>query len=137
LGHLFTYLHIPEKFMLAVRGFNPWMVMILINVLIIFLGCFLEGASIILITVPVVYPVLVALGFDPIWFGIVLTANLEIAMLTPPVGMNLFVIQGITQDKISEVIQGAWPFIMVQTVNLAILMAFPILSTWLPGTMKW
>ena len=137
LGHLFTYLHIPEKFMLAVRGFNPWMVMILINVLIIFLGCFLEGASIILITVPVVYPVLVALGFDPIWFGIVLTANLEIAMLTPPVGMNLFVIQGITQDKISEVIQGAWPFIMLQTVNLAILMAFPILSTWLPGTMKW
>ena len=137
LGHLFTYLHIPQKFMAAVSGLSPWTVMILVNVLVIFLGCILEGASITLITIPVVYPALVALGFDPIWFGIVFTANLELAMLTPPVGMNLFAIQGVTQDRIAEIIRGTWPFMLLQLVNLAIVLAVPILSLWLPSTMKW
>lgn len=138
-GHTIVYLRIPDTIITAITeaGFNRWVILVSIQLLMMVLGCFMEAVSILVIVIPVAFPVIVALGFDPLWFGILFTANMEVAMLTPPVGLNLFVIQGITQDKLSEVVWGALPFVFLLIFNLALLMAFPSLITWLPGTMTW
>ncbi|MFQ3621818.1 MAG: TRAP transporter large permease subunit, partial [Spirochaetales bacterium] len=93
--------------------------------------------SIILLTMPLVAPVLATLEIDPIWYGIILTVNLTLALVTPPVGMDLYVISGLQKDvHISEVIQGVLPFIILMIGVLILVIAFPPLSTWLPSIMK-
>jgi C4-dicarboxylate transporter DctM subunit len=94
---------------------------------------FLETISIILITTPIVYPVLLELGVDPIWYGILLMINLELALITPPVGMNLFVIKGISGAPLAEVIAGAAPYVVLMMLGLAAVLFFPGLATWLPA----
>jgi C4-dicarboxylate transporter DctM subunit len=93
---------------------------------------FLESIAIILITTPILLPTMTALSIDPVWYGVLLMINLELAMITPPVGMNLFVIKGITDAPLSEVIRGAAPFVVLMIGGLAGLIAFPELATWLP-----
>jgi len=114
---------------------SPLAVMASIFIMYIFLGCFFDGISMMVLTIPIVYPVIVSLGFDPIWFGIALVVLIEMAAITPPVGLNLYTIHGLRPDHpITEVIFGSMPFFLLMIAALAILTAFPQIATWLPST---
>lgn len=134
-GFILTIMQIPQQLteMVTSMDVNRWVVMLAINILLLFLGCILETVSIILITVPLLYPLILKLGFDPIWFAVILVINLELALITPPVGMNLFVIQGISPGtKMSEILRGVLPFGLLMVLTLVAIAWFPWLATWLP-----
>jgi len=112
---------------------NKWVVLAAINLMLLVAGMFLPPAAIILMTTPILMPVITAAGFDPIWFGVILTINMELGLITPPVGLNLFVINGITPDiKLPTILKGALPFMGCMVVAIVILCVFPELATWLP-----
>jgi C4-dicarboxylate transporter, DctM subunit len=115
---------------------NRWIIMALINVLLLVGGCFLPPVAIILIICPILHPIITGLGFDPIWFGVVITLNLEAGLITPPVGLNLYVVQGIAPDiPLATVLRGSIPFILLLMLGIVILCVFPQLATWLPAQM--
>jgi len=112
---------------------NKWVVLAAINLMLLVAGMFLPPAAIILMTTPILMPVILAAGFDPIWFGVVLTINMELGLITPPVGLNLFVINGITPDvRLQTILRGAFPFMVAMVLSIVILCFFPELATWLP-----
>ena len=118
-------------------GLPPIVVMWIIIGFYIVLGCFMDALSMILLTVPFVFPIVKALGFDPIWFGIIIVTVTEIGLITPPIGMNLFVIVGVDKKlSSSDVMRGVVPFILCDIVRVILLVAFPFLVTWLPSTMN-
>ena len=138
-GRVMTLIEIPQKLTALIIHWklSPFMFVLAMNILMLFLGCILETVSIILLTMPLVAPILVALKIDPIWYAIVLTVNMEMALVTPPVGMNLYVINGLDADiHMSEVIRGVAPFIVLMGAFLLLTMLFPPMSTWLPSMMK-
>ncbi len=110
-----------------------WQFLILINVLMIFLGMFLENFAVLLVVVPIVLPLLEPLGIDPVHFAVVVTVNLELGLLTPPVGLNLFVLTSVTKAPIKEVIHGTLPFIILMVFFLMLVTYIPALSLWLPN----
>lgn len=110
---------------------NRWTFLIVVNILFFILGTFLEAVAIILITLPIFLPIIETLGIDPIHFAIIMTVNLELAMITPPVGLNLFVVSGIAHERIGEVVRGVLPFLLLMLLVLAIVMIWPELSLWL------
>jgi C4-dicarboxylate transporter, DctM subunit len=112
-----------------------WVVLLAIAILYVILGCFLEVVSILLITIPIMYPLLIKLGYNGVWFGVWVTALMEMALITPPIGLNLFVIQGIGKTGIRDVIIGTFPFMLLLLLGIIIIWAWPELVTWLPGTM--
>tara|TARA_R110001599_G_scaffold64023_2_gene178388 strand:+ start:903 stop:2246 length:1344 start_codon:yes stop_codon:yes gene_type:complete len=113
---------------------SRWAYLFWVNVLLLVLGCFLPPVAIILMVTPVVLPGIIAHGFDPIWFGIVLTINMELGLITPPVGLNLFVIKGISPEiRNSEILKGVIPFILIMIGFIALLAIFPQIVTFLPG----
>lgn len=115
---------------------NRWVTFVAVMIVLLILGCFLEPVGILLITMPFIFPTLTAMGFDPIWLGVTSTVACCIGMITPPVGMNLFVLKGAVPGLTLEtVIKGAVPTVLVLAFGLVILSVFPILSTWLPSTM--
>ncbi len=117
--------------------FPPLIILMGIFCVYLFLGCFIDGFSMQVLTLPFVFPVITALGYDGIWFGVCLVILIEAALLTPPVGANVFVIHGLVPDRpVSEVIKGSMPFFLMMLVCLAILTAFPDIALWLPGTMR-
>ncbi|MBV6650522.1 MAG: TRAP transporter large permease [Hoeflea sp.] len=135
-GHAITIIRLPVGITEAVAamGLGTTGFIIAVMALIFVLGMFLESIAIILITTPILLPTMAHLGIDPIWYGVLLMINLEVAMITPPVGMNLFVIKGITDAPLSEVVKGAAPYVVLMLLGLAMLIAFPQLATWLPYT---
>lgn len=137
LGSVLTILRIPQNFadLVVASSIPPWGVVILMCLLLLVLGMFLECASITLITVPIFYPAMVALGYHPLWFAVVFTINMELALITPPVGLNLYVIKGITDEKMETVIRGAFQFVILLAVGLLIIALIEPMSTWLPSTM--
>ena len=138
-GYILTVLQVPQALMsLVTEGhFNKWIVLLGINIVLLILGCVLETVSIILITLPMLYPIIKALGFDPIWFNVVLLINMELALITPPVGMNLFVIKGISEDStIQDIISGAAPFAVIMILEIVVLCFIPGIATWLPSVLK-
>jgi C4-dicarboxylate transporter DctM subunit len=138
-GKVMTLLEIPQKLteLIILWKLSPLMFVMAMNVLMLLLGCILETVSIILLTMPLVTPILAALGIDPIWYAIVLTVNMTMALVTPPVGMNLYVINGLRKDiHMSEIIRGVTPFIVLMGIFLILTMLFPEMSTWLPSLMK-
>jgi C4-dicarboxylate transporter DctM subunit len=115
---------------------NKWLVLAAINLMLLVAGMFLPPAAIILMTTPILMPVITAVGFDPIWFGVILTINMELGLITPPVGLNLFVINGITPDvRLPTILKGAFPFMMCMVLAIVILCVFPEIATWLPKTL--
>jgi len=116
-------------------GLSPWLVIIAINILLLILGCFIDGITIMLLTVPLLVPVIVALGFNPIWFGVLYVVNMEIGFITPPMGLELFLIRTVFDIPVDKLIRGVWPFIIALFIFLAIIIAFPQISLWLPGMM--
>lgn len=115
---------------------NKWVLLLAVNALLLVAGCFLPPAAIILMTTPIILPVITRAGFDPIWFGVVLTINMELGLITPPVGLNLFVINGITPDiSLGTILRGTLPFMLCMVLAILILSVFPGLATWLPQLM--
>ena len=138
-GFVLTILQVPQALTLMVTEmqFSRWIFFIMINCLLLFLGCILETVSIIFITVPILYPIILQLGFDPIWFNVILQINMEMALITPPVGMNLFVLQGVSPDsKMTQIVKGVIPYAVVMGIEMLILCFVPGLATWLPSVVK-
>ena len=114
-------------------GLSPMAFMLVVNLMLLFLGCLLDVISIMLITIPILYPVLIQLGFDPLHIAVIYTINMEIGTITPPIGMNLFALSGSTGTPVSEVAKGALPYVIVMLFVLAVIIMIPELSTWLPA----
>jgi len=136
IGQVLSFLQVPQELAgtIADLQINRWLVFVVMNLLFLVLGFFLPPVSIILITMPVLFPVITALGFDPIWFGVVMTLNMEMGLITPPVGLNLYVVQGIAPDvPLRDILAGALPYVAVLGIGIAVLAIFPGLATWLPG----
>jgi len=138
-GHMLTKLRIPDAIVQLVieYGVTPMVFMACMMVLLFILGLILESISIILITTPVILPVMTALGIDKVWYGVLLTINLELALISPPVGMNLIVIKSITKAPLVEIDKAAMPYLAMLILSIAIIMAFPQIALWLPGTMDY
>ncbi|WP_281017256.1 MULTISPECIES: TRAP transporter large permease [unclassified Minwuia] len=115
-------------------GLTPMQTMLMLIAVLVVIGCFMETLSMLLTTAPLITPIVVALGFDPVWFGILLMVLLETALITPPIGINLYVVQGV-RDKgpLSDVMIGAAPFVLTMFAMIAMLLIFPEIALWLPG----
>jgi tripartite ATP-independent transporter DctM subunit len=117
------------------QGFHPYVIIAALTALYILLGCFIDGVSMIVLTVTVVLPIIQAAGFDLIWFGIFIVLVVEMAQITPPVGFNLFVLQGLTGENIFRVAAATVPFFLLMCVAVVLVTLFPGIATWLPSTM--
>ncbi|TRD23256.1 TRAP transporter large permease [Palleronia caenipelagi] len=139
-GFVLTYYRVPQQFTELFLSFDlsPYTVLAIVIVFYIILGMFLEPVSMTFITLPTIYPLMSAAGFDLIWFGVVYTITMEIAVLTPPVGLNLYVIQAISRDQVTigDVILGCLPFIGAMILLIAILILAPDVALWLPDQMR-
>ncbi|HSP57833.1 MAG TPA: TRAP transporter large permease [Halomonas sp.] len=121
---------------LTTSGLPAWAILLAVMLLLILLGMLVDAVSLIVVTTPVLLPLIEALGYDPLWFGIVMVLNLEIAVVTPPVGLNLYALRGVCPElSIEEIIRSALPFVGVQFLVLMLFVFFPSLSLWLPGLM--
>ncbi len=134
-GHLITETGIAQKTLDFVKSLDiqPWQFLLAVNIILIFLGMFLEVFSILLIMVPIVLPLLEPLGIDPIHFGVMLVINMELALMSPPVGLNLFVISNISKIPLAQVLRGTMPFFFLMVGLLLVVTYIPIISTWLPN----
>jgi len=115
---------------------NRWVLMLFINLFLLVAGFFLPPVAVILMTAPTLVPIIEAAGFDPIWFAVVLTINMEIGLITPPVGLNLYVINGIAPDvRLQTILWGALPFMLCMVLGIVLLCLFPEIAQWLPNAM--
>ena len=115
-------------------GVGPYGVLLLILLMYLVLGCLMDAMAMIILTVPIVFPVITQLGFDPIWFGVIIVMTVELGLIHPPVGMNVFVIKSVVGElRFSTIFRGVAPFIITDLLRLALLVALPILATWLPS----
>jgi tripartite ATP-independent transporter DctM subunit len=139
LNYVISILGWPQKLTAWFLGFklSPAATLWVIVIFYLILGCFIETLAMMITTIPLVVPVVTSIGYDPIWFGIFLVVLCEASLVTPPVGMNLYVVQGIRTDKgpMKDIIIGMLPFLAMMVVLLALLIYFPILALWLPGKM--
>jgi C4-dicarboxylate transporter DctM subunit len=137
LGDYMTLSKIPDMAteFITTSNFSPTQVIIFLMAMYVVLGMFLEVISIMLITLPIVYPIIIKLGFDGIWFAVLITLNMEMALISPPVGLNLYVIQGICNARLTEILKGVTPFFIIMVIWMLVLGVFPSLSTWLPSAM--
>jgi C4-dicarboxylate transporter, DctM subunit len=136
LGQVLSFLNVPQELaqLVADLQVNRWVVFVIMNLLFLFLGCFIPPVAIILVTMPVLFPIITELGFDPIWFGVVMTLNMEMGLITPPVGLNLYVVQGIAPDiPLRDILAGSLPYVAVLALGIIILALSPGLVTWLPN----
>jgi C4-dicarboxylate transporter DctM subunit len=136
-GHVLTKMRIPQEIVQAViaTDIGTTGFLVVMMALIFVLGMFLESISIILITTPAIMPVMAHLQINPIWYGILLTINLELAQITPPVGMNLFTIKAITRAPMGLIVRGTAPYVILMIFVMAMVMIWPQIALWLPGTM--
>jgi C4-dicarboxylate transporter DctM subunit len=139
LNYILTLINVPQALagLIADLPLPPWAIMLCIIALYVALGTFMEGFSMIITTVPVVFPIVVALGYDPIWFGVVVTMMVEIAQISPPDGTVMYVLQGMRKraGPITDVFMGVMPFLGAYLFAVALLMVFPGLALWLPRIM--
>jgi C4-dicarboxylate transporter, DctM subunit len=137
-GYFLTITQTPQHVtqFLTGLGVGPYGVLALILLMYLALGCLMDAMAMIILTVPIVFPVVTALGFDPIWFGVVIVMTVELGLIHPPVGMNVFVIKSVIKDvSMATIFAGVLPFVATDLIRLAILVAFPALATWLPQRM--
>jgi C4-dicarboxylate transporter, DctM subunit len=137
-GYFLTITQTPQKvtMFLTGLGLNRYGVLSLIMLMYLVLGCLMDALAMIILTVPIIFPVIKQLGFDPIWFGIIIVMTVELGLIHPPVGMNMFVIKSVVEDvKISTIFYGVIPFIITDLARLVLLISFPVLATYLPSKM--
>ncbi len=118
---------------ISAQGLDRWTVLVLILLIILILGFFLDQLAILLITLPLTFPLLTGLGFDPVWLGILFAKTAEIGMVSPPFGLNVFVVSGVTKVSSTTIFRGVWPFIVSDLLVLLALILLPSMATWLPG----
>jgi C4-dicarboxylate transporter, DctM subunit len=134
-GYMLTSLYLTQTLAQAIAdaNLNRWVLMGLINLFLLVCGCFIPPAGIILMTAPILLPIVTAAGFDPIWFGVIVTINMEIGLITPPVGLNLFVVNSIAPDVPTKtVLAGSVPYVLCMVLAIVILCVVPEIATWLP-----
>ena len=140
LNFILTSIHLPQTLAHFVGGlpFPPWVIMLLIIAFYLALGTFMEGFSMVITTIPIVFPIVTALGYDPIWFGVIVTMLVEIAMISPPDGTVLYVLQGMRKDggTIGDIFAGVWPFVLLYIGAIGVLMALPQIALWLPRVLS-
>ena len=139
-GFLMSYLRIPVQLAdyFLNNKMSSWEILIIINIIFFFLGMFMESSAILLVVIPLLMPTIRTIGFDPLWIGVILLINIELGLLTPPVGMNLYIIKGIGKEynlKFNEIVRGTIPFIFAQILIWLILILFPDLVLFLPNLM--
>ncbi len=136
-GHVLTTEQIPQQIaeMIVNWGMSPWMFLIVVNVLLLIGGSFMEPSGLLLIVAPILFPIGVELGIDPIHLGIIMVVNMEVGMITPPVGLNLFVIVGITDMSIMEVVKAVLPWLLILLTFLLLITYVPEISLFLPNLM--
>ena len=137
-GYFLTVTQVPQKVteFLVGLGIGRYGILALIMIMYLVLGCLMDALAMIILTVPIVFPVIKELGFDPIWFGVIIVMVAELGLIHPPVGMNIFVIKSVVEDvKISTIFRGVLPFIVTDILRLVLLIAFPMLALWLPSKM--
>ena len=137
-GYFLTITQVPQKVteFLTGLGIGSYGVLVLIMLMYLMLGCLMDAMAMIILTVPIIFPVVTHLGFDPIWFGVIIVMTVELGLIHPPVGMNVFVIKSVIQDvTFSSIFKGVLPFIATDILRLVILIVFPIIALWLPGHM--
>jgi C4-dicarboxylate transporter, DctM subunit len=135
-GYFLTITQVPQKVteFLTGLGVGAYGVLALIMLMYLVLGCLMDALAMIILTVPIIFPVVTALGFDPIWFGVIIVMTVELGLIHPPVGMNVFVIKSVIHDvTFSSIFKGVLPFIATDILRLIILIAFPIIALWLPN----
>jgi len=137
-GYFLTITQTPQKLttFLTGLGIGRYGVLALIMAMYLVLGCLMDAMAMIILTVPIIFPVITQLGFDPIWFGVIIVMTVELGLIHPPVGMNVFVIKSVVQDvTFTTIFKGVLPFVATDIVRLVILIAFPAIALWLPGRM--
>lgn len=136
-GYFITLTQVTQSLVafVAAQDMSVYLVLAFIVVLYLVLGCFLDQLSILILTVPIVLPVVVSLGFDPIWFGIIIILLAEVGMVTPPVGLNVFVVAKKTNQPVEQVFAGVWPHVIAHILIIIVMILFPQLVLWLPSTM--
>jgi tripartite ATP-independent transporter DctM subunit len=137
-GYFLTITQTPQKLTesLTGLGLGNYGILALIMLMYIILGCLMDAMAMIILTVPILYPVILHLGFDPIWFGIIIVMTVELGLISPPVGMNVFVIKSVIPEvSFSTIYKGVLPFVVTDLIRLAILIAFPMIALWLPQQM--
>ncbi|GAB3678939.1 TRAP transporter large permease [Salinisphaera aquimarina] len=136
-GYFLTLTQATQSLFAAIQGsgMSPWMVMGLLVLIYLVLGMFMDQIAILVLTVPVTHALVTGLGYDGIWYGIVITKTVEIGLVTPPLGLNVFVTSGITRVPLATCFRGVAPFLMVEAVVLGLLLAFPQISLFLPNLM--
>jgi TRAP-type C4-dicarboxylate transport system permease large subunit len=137
MSYVISYLGIAADIAEAIvaSGLNRYVVMIIIYILWFIMGCLMDPSSMIILTVPFIFQTLTQLGFDPLWIGVVSTLSCEIGMITPPVGLNLFVLRSNTNLPMSTIIKGSLPYVIVLAIGLVILTVFPDIALWIPSLM--
>jgi tripartite ATP-independent transporter DctM subunit len=137
-GYFLTITQVPQKLteMLTGLGVGRYGVLAMIMVMYLVLGCLMDAMAMIILTVPIIYPVIIQLGFDPIWFGVIIVMTVELGLIHPPVGMNVFVIKSVVKDvSFTTIFKGVIPFVVTDLLRLVILISFPIIALWLPSKM--
>jgi C4-dicarboxylate transporter DctM subunit len=137
-GYFLTITQTPQHVteFLTGLGLARYEVLLLIMLMYLVLGCVMDAMAMVILTIPIIFPVITALGFDPIWFGVIIVMTVELGLIHPPVGMNVFVIKSVVKDvRIGTIFVGVIPFVITDIIRLAILIAFPDLSTYLPNHM--
>jgi tripartite ATP-independent transporter DctM subunit len=137
-GYFLTVTQTPQKVtaFLTGLGIGSYGVLALIMVMYLILGCLMDALAMVILTVPIIFPVIRELGFDPIWFGVIIVMTVELGLIHPPVGMIVFVIKSVIQDvTFATIFRGVLPFIVTDLIRLVILIAFPIIALWLPSRM--
>jgi tripartite ATP-independent transporter DctM subunit len=137
-GYFLTITQTPQKLtgFLTGLGIGRYGVLALIMVMYLVLGCLMDAMAMIILTVPIIFPVIMQLGFDPIWFGVIIVMTVELGLIHPPVGMNVFVIKSVVHEiSFTTIFKGVIPFVVTDIVRLVILIAFPAIALWLPGRM--
>ncbi len=137
-GYFLTITQTPQKIteFLTGMGLGRYALLAIIMGMYLVLGCLMDAMAMIILTVPIIYPLILQLGFDPIWFGVIIVMTVELGLIHPPVGMNVFVIKSVVQDvSFTAIFRGVLPFIGTDLIRLVILIAFPAIALWLPGSM--
>jgi TRAP-type C4-dicarboxylate transport system permease large subunit len=134
MGYIGLPRHLAEW--IASLGLSKFELLLVLMLFYIVLGCFLDGISMVVLTMGVILPTIQAAGIDPLWFGIFIVIVVEMAQITPPVGFNLFVLQGMTGKEISYIARAALPYFFVMLLAVLLLYVFPQIVTWLPSQMK-
>jgi C4-dicarboxylate transporter DctM subunit len=138
-GDYLNLVHLPDTIAQSLTGtaLPSWAILTLVMLALVLLGMLVDGVSLIVVTTPILLPLIKALGYDPLWFGIILVMNLEIAVVTPPVGLNLYALRGVCPMlSVEEIIRSVLPFVFVQFAMLMLFVLVPELSLWLPNLFK-